>query len=118
MDWTTPLLGFVAGLLVGMTGIDGAALMTRLLILLGGVRPVVAVGTDLGRHVQPSAVHHQSLVWRSARSPIQGPLGPPASLPRFSESSAEAPSTTEVLTPFLASAVGRILRKRLCPENP
>jgi uncharacterized membrane protein YfcA len=47
MDWTIPLLGFVVGLLVGMTGIGGAALMTPLLILLGGVRPVVAVGTDL-----------------------------------------------------------------------
>ncbi len=47
MDWTIPLLGFVVGLLVGLTGIGGAALMTPLLILLGGVRPVVAVGTDL-----------------------------------------------------------------------
>jgi uncharacterized membrane protein YfcA len=47
MDWMIPLLGFVVGLLVGMTGIGGAALMTPLLILLAGVRPVVAVGTDL-----------------------------------------------------------------------
>ncbi len=47
MGWTTSLLGFVVGLLVGMTGIGGAALMTPLLILLAGVRPVVAIGTDL-----------------------------------------------------------------------
>ena len=47
MHWTNPLLGFAVGLLVGLTGIGGAALMTPLLILVGGVRPVIAVGTDL-----------------------------------------------------------------------
>lgn len=47
MEWTIPLLGFAVGLLVGLTGIGGAALMTPLLILVGGVRPVIAVGTDL-----------------------------------------------------------------------
>ena len=47
MDWTISALGFLVGLLVGLTGIGGAALMTPLLILVGGVRPVIAVGTDL-----------------------------------------------------------------------
>ena len=47
MDWTIPLLGFLVGLLVGLTGIGGGALMTPFLILIGGFRPVVAVGTDL-----------------------------------------------------------------------
>lgn len=47
MDWTLPLLGFVVGFLVGLTGIGGGSLMTPLLILVGGVRPFVAVGTDL-----------------------------------------------------------------------
>jgi uncharacterized membrane protein YfcA len=39
--------GFVGGLLVGMTGVGGASLMTPLLILLFGVHPATAVGTDL-----------------------------------------------------------------------
>jgi uncharacterized protein len=39
--------GCVVGLLVGMTGIGGGSLMTPLLILVFGVKPVVAVGTDL-----------------------------------------------------------------------
>jgi uncharacterized protein len=39
--------GFLVGLLVGMTGIGGGSLMTPLLILVFGVKPVVAVGTDL-----------------------------------------------------------------------
>jgi uncharacterized membrane protein YfcA len=39
--------GFGVGLLVGMTGIGGGSLMTPLLILLFGVHPATAVGTDL-----------------------------------------------------------------------
>jgi uncharacterized membrane protein YfcA len=41
------LSGFVVGMLVGMTGVGGGALMTPLLILLFGVHPATAVGTDL-----------------------------------------------------------------------
>src|SRR5213592_5222292 len=39
--------GFGVGLLVGMTGVGGGSLMTPLLILLFGVHPLTAVGTDL-----------------------------------------------------------------------
>src|ERR1700751_2900006 len=38
--------GFSVGLLVGMTGVGGGTLMTPLLILLFGVHPAPAVGTD------------------------------------------------------------------------
>lgn len=39
--------GFAVGLLVGMTGVGGGSLMTPLLVLLFGVHPATAVGTDL-----------------------------------------------------------------------
>lgn len=39
--------GFFVGLLVGLTGVGGASLMTPLLVLFFGVHPVMAVGTDL-----------------------------------------------------------------------
>jgi uncharacterized protein len=39
--------GFAVGLLVGMTGIGGGSLMTPILILLFGIHPAAAVGTDL-----------------------------------------------------------------------
>ncbi|MFT4570820.1 MAG: putative membrane protein YfcA [Hyphomicrobiaceae bacterium] len=39
--------GFVVGMLVGMTGVGGGALMTPMLILFFGIRPTTAVGTDL-----------------------------------------------------------------------
>jgi uncharacterized membrane protein YfcA len=41
------LLGFCVGVLVGVTGVGGGSLMTPLLILLFGVHPAAAVGTDL-----------------------------------------------------------------------
>jgi uncharacterized protein len=39
--------GFAVGLIVGMTGVGGGALMTPLLVLLFGIAPATAVGTDL-----------------------------------------------------------------------
>jgi uncharacterized protein len=47
MDYKVSVLGFVVGLLVGLTGMGGGAVMTPALILLGWARPVIAVGTDL-----------------------------------------------------------------------
>ena len=41
------LAGFLVGVLVGMTGVGGGALMTPLLLLIFGVAPVTAIGTDL-----------------------------------------------------------------------
>ncbi|MCL2713835.1 MAG: sulfite exporter TauE/SafE family protein [Alphaproteobacteria bacterium] len=39
--------GFAVGLLIGITGVGGGALMTPLLILAFGIHPSTAVGTDL-----------------------------------------------------------------------
>jgi uncharacterized membrane protein YfcA len=39
--------GLGVGILVGLTGIGGGSLMTPLLVLVIGVQPVVAIGTDL-----------------------------------------------------------------------
>ena len=47
MDPATILFGLGVGVLVGVTGMGGGSLMTPLLILVVGVKPVVAVGTDL-----------------------------------------------------------------------
>jgi uncharacterized protein len=41
------LSGFVVGALVGMTGVGGGSLMTPLLVLIFGIHPITAVGTDL-----------------------------------------------------------------------
>jgi len=47
MDWLYSLSGFLVGLVVGVTGVGGGSLMTPLLVLVFGVAPVTAVGTDL-----------------------------------------------------------------------
>lgn len=47
IDLIIVIFGLGVGILVGMTGIGGGSLMTPLLILLFGVKPVTAIGTDL-----------------------------------------------------------------------
>jgi uncharacterized membrane protein YfcA len=47
MDWMYTLSGFLVGLIVGVTGVGGGSLMTPLLVLMFGVSPATAVGTDL-----------------------------------------------------------------------
>ena len=47
MDFALIAFGLGVGVLVGMTGIGGGSLMTPMLILVFGVTPVTAIGTDL-----------------------------------------------------------------------
>ena len=47
VDGLHALAGALVGLLVGLTGVGGGSLMTPLLVLLFGVAPATAVGTDL-----------------------------------------------------------------------
>ncbi|MDF2680333.1 MAG: sulfite exporter TauE/SafE [Brevibacillus sp.] len=46
MDFHLTIVGLLVGFLVGLTGVGGAALLTPILIMLG-IQPTVAVGTDL-----------------------------------------------------------------------
>src|SRR5437588_5274674 len=41
------ILGACVGFIVGLTGVGGGSLMTPLLVLLFGIHPATAVGTDL-----------------------------------------------------------------------
>jgi len=67
------LAGFSIGVLVGMTGVGGGSLMTPLLILLFGIHPAVAVGTDLlyaaATKTAGSFVHgfNRTIDWRVVR---------------------------------------------------
>jgi uncharacterized protein len=47
MTWELSVTGLAIGLLVGLTGMGGGALLTPLLILLFGFKPTLAVGTDI-----------------------------------------------------------------------
>jgi uncharacterized membrane protein YfcA len=47
MDPAQSISGFAVGVVVGLTGVGGGSLMTPLLVLLFGIHPATAVGTDL-----------------------------------------------------------------------
>jgi uncharacterized protein len=47
VDWGITLAGFGVGIIVGLTGMGGGALMTPLLVLFFGVAPLSAVSSDL-----------------------------------------------------------------------
>src|SRR6478736_6424713 len=74
------LSGFAVGALVGMTGVGGGSLMTPLLILLFGVHPATAVGTDLlyaaATKTGGSLVHGfaRSIDWRVVRRLATGSI--------------------------------------------
>jgi uncharacterized membrane protein YfcA len=67
------LAGLAVGLLVGLTGVGGGSLMTPLLILLFGIHPATAVGTDLlyaaVTKTAGSAVHgfNRTIDWQVVR---------------------------------------------------
>jgi len=70
---TYALTAFAVGLLVGVTGVGGGSLMTPVLILLFGMNPAAAVGTDLLHAAVTrsagSVVHglNRTIDWRAAR---------------------------------------------------
>jgi uncharacterized membrane protein YfcA len=70
MDPAIILFGLGVGVLVGATGMGGGSLMTPLLIIVFGIKPVVAVGTDLAY----AAVTKTVGGWRHFRS---GTVFPP-----------------------------------------
>jgi uncharacterized membrane protein YfcA len=47
IDLAQALCGFAVGTVVGLTGVGGGSLMTPMLVLLFGIHPATAVGTDL-----------------------------------------------------------------------
>ena len=74
MTWELSIAGLLIGLLVGLTGMGGGALLTPLLILLFGFKPTLAVGTDIlhgaifktfgaVRHRRLGTVHARMTFW-------------------------------------------------------
>jgi uncharacterized protein len=85
MDLVVVLFGLGVGVLVGTTGIGGGSIMTPLLILVLGTKPVVAIGTDLAyaavtktvggwRHLRKGTVSLGISTWLALGS-VPGALG-------------------------------------------
>jgi uncharacterized membrane protein YfcA len=73
------VFGFGIGLLVGMTGMGGGSLMAPLLILVFGIQPVTAIGTDIFygavtktvggyKHLKLGTVHKGLVFWLAVGS--------------------------------------------------
>lgn len=86
MDPVIVIFGFGIGLLIGLTGMGGGSLMTPLLILLFGIQPVTAVGTDIfygavtktagaWRHLKHRTVHRAIVFWLAVGSVPMAILG-------------------------------------------
>src|SRR4051794_41838193 len=86
MDPKIVFFGFGVGFLVGMTGMGGGSLMTPLLVLLFGVKPTTAIGTDIGyaaitktagswRHLKLKTVNMPLVYWLAIGSGPMGILG-------------------------------------------
>src|SRR3954451_21752944 len=85
MDVVVVLFGLGVGILVGTTGIGGGSIMTPLLILVLGTKPVVAIGTYLAyaaitktvggwRHLRKGTVRLGISAWLAVGS-VPGALG-------------------------------------------
>jgi uncharacterized membrane protein YfcA len=79
MDLTLALAGLGVGIVVGLTGMGGGALMTPLLVLVFGVPPVAAVSSDLAAsavmkpfggwvHARRGTVNWRLVAWLCAGS--------------------------------------------------
>jgi uncharacterized protein len=74
------IAGFLVGTLVGVTGVGGGSLMTPILIVLFGVSPTTAVGTDLlfaaATKTVGSLVHgfNRTIDWRIVRRLATGSI--------------------------------------------
>ena len=64
IDLSYAVAGALTGLVVGVTGIGGGALMTPILLIFFGVSPVTAIATDLWfaaiTKLVGAKIHHQS----------------------------------------------------------
>src|SRR5882762_8023256 len=79
MDPLIIIFGFGVGVLVGTTGIGGGSLMTPVLILVFGFKPVTAIGTDIAygavtktvggwRHFRQRTVNQSLSTWMALGS--------------------------------------------------
>ena len=119
------LSGFAVGALVGMTGVGGGSLMTPLLILLFGIHPATAVGTDLlyasATKAVGTAVHgvSRTVDWHVVLRLSMGSVPATAlSLLLLSQLGTQSHAVTTLITSvlsvaLLATAVVLIFRQRI-----
>ncbi len=106
------LSGLAVGALVGFTGVGGGSLMTPLLVLLFGIHPATAVGTDLLyaglTKISGSVVHglNGAVEWRITRRLASGSVPAAAlTLVLLGHFGRDTKSVSEVITSVLGFAL-------------
>ena len=106
------LSGLFVGGLVGFTGVGGGSLMTPLLVLLFGIHPTTAVGTDPSLRrltkISGSLVHNLNgaVEWRVTRRLASGSVPAAAlTLAGFSYFGRESSGVSELITTLLGAAL-------------
>ena len=112
MDLAYPLCGFIIGSLVGFTGIGGGSVMTPLLILVFGVHPLTAVGTDLLYAAVTKATgakvhaYRSNVEWRVVRYLAMGSVpGALATIYLMTRLPMHSPELTHVVTVAIGVAL-------------
>jgi uncharacterized protein len=112
INWLYSLSGLAVGALVGFTGVGGGSLMTPLLVLLFGIHPATAVGTDLlyagVTKISGSVVHslNGAVDWRITRRLASGSAPAAAlTLTVLSLFGAQSAAMTAVITTLLGVAL-------------
>jgi uncharacterized membrane protein YfcA len=132
IDWPLTLVGFPVGLVVGLTGMGGGALLTPILVLFFGVHPLTAVSSDLvasmvmkpvggGVHLRRGTVRLDLVKWLAIGSVPSAFLAVFA-LRRFGSPAALEGVVKQALGAALALAVSAmfvkgVLQRRRVPDG-
>ncbi|MEA2375229.1 MAG: uncharacterized protein QOD53_1692 [Thermoleophilaceae bacterium] len=130
MDPLIIVFGFMVGVLVGLTGMGGGALMTPILILVFGFKPTTAIGTDLAygavtktvggwRHFRHGKVNQSLSTWMALGSVPSAILGVYAlhALERASGKSFDKTVLTCVAAALLFTGAAVLTRALFLPKQ-
>ena len=123
MTWQFTLTGLLIGMLVGLTGMGGGALLTPILVIFFGFKPTYAVGTDIlhgavfktfgaVRHRRLGTVHARLTFWMFLGSGPMSLLGV-AAASRLEDAYGEGVQSAEAYAigaALVLGAVGLVLK--------
>lgn len=109
MDLRFSLIGLIIGFLIGLTGMGGGSLMTPVMILIMGVKPIIAVGTDLAygavTKIIGGAAHYRQNTVRLRTAFLLSAGSVPATILGVSVTSAIKHADPEFVNVFLMRAI-------------
>src|SRR5947209_3667159 len=113
MDLKFALVGLIIGFLNGLTGMGGGSLMTPVMVLIMGVKPVIAVGTDLAygaiTKIVGGAVHYRQATVHRRTAYLLALGSVPSTILGVGVTSAIKRSHPDVINVFLLRGIAVVL---------